>query len=296
MEANLYKQLYQLVLSTAHTPRRKREQYSDKLVVMIFFWAVIHDRPVCWACDPDSWPEDLDHPLISQSRLSRRLRTLGVIQLIERLFVRVSDQFGIPMVKQIDSKPLTVGAYSKDTDAKRGRLADGQFAKGYRLHAVNHGRIPRHFLLRPLNEHDSVAGPDLLRRLEGGGYALGDNAYDTNDCYTAASEANHQLIAPPRECNKGVRDQKHNCPQRLRGLDLIDSPLEKCGQFTSFGTELYNCRQRIESGFGGLTFVGLGALPAWVRRPRRIALWVAAKMIIFMCIQAQNKGVKMHHA
>jgi len=296
MEANLYRQLYQLVESTAHTPRRSREQYSDMWVVMIFFWAVIHDRPVSWACEPESWPEDLDHQLISQSRMSRRLRTLGVTQLIERLLTKVSDLFGVPLVKQIDSKPLTVGAYSKDVDAKRGRLADGQFGKGYRLHSVSHGRIPRHFLLLPLNEHDSVAGPMLLRRLEGGGYVLGDNAYDTNDCYQAAAAANHQLIAPPRECNKGVRDQKHNCFQRLRGLDLIDSPLEKCGQTTSFGRELYNCRQRIESGFGGLTFVGLGALPAWVRRPHRIALWVAAKIIVFLCIQAQNKGLKMDDA
>jgi hypothetical protein len=278
-------------MATPHTPRRAREQYSDKWVALIFFWAAIWHRPVCWACDPENWPRNLDRPLVSQSRMSRRLRTVGVIQLIERLIASVSDRFGIPLVKEIDSKPLIVGAYSKDSDSKRGRLADGQFAKGYRLHALMHGRNPRHFTLLPLNEHDSVAAPMLLPRLDGGGYVLGDNAYDTNPAYQAASQANHQLVAPPRECNKGVRDLKYNCPERLRGLDLIDSPLEKCGRATTFGQELYNYRQRIESGFGGLTFEGLGPLPPWVRRPHRVALWSAAKILVYLCRQAMNKGL-----
>jgi IS5 family transposase len=291
MEAKLYKRLYQLVQSTAHVDHRKREQYSDKLVVIIYFWAVIHDRPVSWACAPQSWPKDRDFQLISQSRMSRRLRTVGVLQLIERLILKVSDLFGIPLVKQIDSKPLIVGAYSKDVEAKRGRLADGQFGRGYRLHTVTHGRAPRHFVVLPLNEHDSVAAPILLPKLEGGGYVVADNAYDTNDCYKIASSANHQLVAPPRACNKGVRDVQYNCAERLRGLDIIDSPLEKVGQPSEFGRELYNCRQQIESGFGGLTLAGLGPLPAWVRGPRRVALWTAAKILVFLCRQAENKGL-----
>jgi hypothetical protein len=289
MEAKLYKRLYQLVQSTSHTPRRKREQYDDKWIVMIYFWSVIHDRPVCWACGADVWPKELDRTLVSQSQMSRRLRTVGIAQLIERLLTKVSDLFGIPLVKQIDSKPLTVGAYSKDKDARRGRLADGQFGKGYRLHGLTHGRIPRHFLILPLNVHDSVAGPMLLSKLEGGGYVLGDNAFDTNECYKAAAAANHQLVAPPRQCNKGVRDRVHNCPERLRGLDIIDSPMEKFDQPSPFGIALYNCRQRIESGFGGMTFCGLGPLPPWVRGPCCTARWAAAKIIVFNCRQAINK-------
>lgn len=291
MEAKLYRRLYQLVHSTPHTPRRKREQFSDWWVLMIHLWAVLHDRSQSWACDPANWPKDLDRPLISQSRLSRRLRTVGVLQLLERVLTRASDVFGIPLVKQIDSKPLTVGAYSKDADARRGRLADGQFAKGYRLHVISHGRAVRHFTLLPLNEHDSVAAPILLPRLEGGGYVLGDNAYDTNVCHGLAAAANHQLVSPPRECNKDVRDAKYNLPQRLRALDILHSPLTKCGVTPAFGQELYNCRQRIESAFGGLTSVGLGALPPWVRGPRRLALWAAGKILIFLCRLAANEGL-----
>jgi len=309
MEAKLYRALYKLVRSTPHTPRRPREQYADWWVVLIYLWSVLHDRRASWACDPESWRGiELDGPLISQSQLSRRLRTVGVLQLIERLLSAASDLLEQhraevpapqpapqavrpPLVKQIDSKPLTVGAYSKDRDARRGRLADGQFAKGYRLHAITHGRHVRHWTLLPLNQHDSVAAPLLLPRLEGGGYVAADNAYDTNECHALAAAANHQLVAPARECNRGVRDVKHNGAERLRALDMLDSPLQACGVTPAFGQELYNFRQRIESGFGGLTFAGLGALPPWVRGPRRVALWCAGKILLHLCASAMKKGL-----
>jgi len=297
MEAMLYRQLYQLMFSVAHPPRRPRELYCDRWIALMYFWSVLHDRPAEWASVEQNWPDDgkvlRGRPLASQSRLSRRLRTLGVSQLIERLISAVSERFGIPLVKLIDSKPLTVGAYSKDADAKRGRLAEGVFGRGYRLHVVSHGRAPRRFVLLPLNEHDTVGAAILLPRLEGGGgYAIGDNAYDTNECYRDAAATGHQLLAPPRECNKGVRDTRYNGPERLRGLDLIDSPMEAaCGQPSAFGAALYGFRQRIESAFGGLTLEGLGALPAWVRGARRVALWAAVKVLQYLWRLAQKEGL-----
>ena len=316
METKLYRALYKLVRSTPHTPRRPREQFADWWVVLIYLWSVLHDRRASWACDPESWRGvEPDGPLISQSQLSRRLRTVGVLQLIERLLAAASDLLERhraevnapqtaprpapqpvqpvqpPLLKQIDSKPLTVGAYSKDRDAKRGRLADGQFARGYRLHAITHGRHVRHWTLLPLNEHDSAAAPLLMPRLEGGGYVAADNAYDTNECHGLAAAANHQLVAPARECNRGVRDVKHNCAQRLRALDMLDSPLQACGVTPPFGQELYDCRQRIESAFGGLAFAGLGPLPPWVRGPRRTALWCAGKILLHLCAAALKKGL-----
>jgi len=291
MEAKLYAALYQLVFSTAH-PRRKREQFCDRWVMMIYLWSAVWGRPVSWACRTENWPASLDRPLASQSRMSRRLRTVGVSQLLERLLASVSERFGTPMIKQVDSKPLTVGAYSKDEDARRGRIADGQFGRGYRLHAVSHGRIFRHFLVESLNTNDAAVGPQLLPKLEGGGgYVLGDNAYDSNDCHVAAASTGHQLVAPPRRANKGKRDGKYNGPERLRGLDIIDGPLERCGVPSAFGEGLYNHRQQIESGFAGLTYCGLGALPPWVRTPRRVALWAAAKLLIYLTTQARKKGL-----
>jgi hypothetical protein len=257
----------------------------------MYLWSTIHHQPASWACDARNWPATLDRPLASQSCLSRRLRRVGVSQLLERLTLAISDRFGIPMVKLIDSKPLTVSPYTKDKDAKRGRVADGVFARGYRLHVVSHGRAPRRFLLLPLSDHDKVGAQVLLPTLEGFGYVSGDNAYDTNENHRLAAATNHQLVSPPRECNKGVRDADYNCPQRLRGLDLIDSPLEKCGQPSAFGAAVYGFRQRIESMFGGMTAEGLGPPPAWVRGPRRVALWAAAKVVQYLWRLAKKEGL-----
>jgi IS5 family transposase len=288
MEAKLYRTLYQQVHAIAHPPRAKGQLYSDHWIVMVYLWSVVHDRPRCWACDPEHWPKELDRPLPSASRLCRRLKTLSVQQLLERALDQAVDDFGVPLVKQLDSKPLVVGPYSKDTDAKRGRLARGLQGRGYRLHVLSHGRIPRHWTLLPLNAHDSLAAAQLLERLAGQGYVTADNAYDANACYELAAKAGHQLVAPPRACNRGVRDARHNCPQRLRGLDIIDPPLRHASA-GAFGAGLYKLRQRIESGFGALTFAGLGALPPWVRRPRRVALFAAAKLLLFAWQQRNKK-------
>lgn len=121
----------------------------------------------------------------------------------------------------------------------------------------------------------------------------GDNAYDTNDCHAAAAEANHQLVAPPRKCNRGVRDLKYNRPERLRALDLLDTPLRACGLQGEFGHALYDCRQRVESCFGGLSMSGLDHLPTWVRGPRRVALWAGGKILISLVDMAQKQGLKI---
>lgn len=291
-EAQLYRALYKLVWSLAH-PRQAGVQFNDRIIVMVYLWSVLRDKPVCWACARSSWPGEPPFELPSDSTMSARLRTVGVQQLLERALAAGSDLFGPPpLVKQVDSKPMYVGPYSKDRDAKRGRVAAGQMARGYRLHTLNHGRTVRWFTLAPMNEHDSTTAPLVLRRLEGGGgYAAADNAYDTNPLHGEAAAVGHQLVAPPRACNKGVRDLKHNRPERIRALDLLDSPLEKCGLDGAFGRELYNCRQRVESGYGGLTLLGLHYLPAWVRGPRRVALWAAGKILIFLCREAKMKGL-----
>lgn len=295
MEAKLYRRLYRQVHSVAHPPRRPRERYTDRWIVMVHLWSVEHAKPACWACDEDNWPAKLlaGTPLPSPSRLSRRLRTVGVQQLLERMLDAAASKFDVPLVKTIDSKPLTVGAYSKDHDARRGRVANGIFAKGYRLHAVTHGRMVQAWTLLPMNAHDSVPAPHLLASLAGGGgYVVADNAYDTNPCHLSAASSGHQLVAPAQESKKHVRDAKHNCAERLRALDLLDSPLHNATRGRiggEFGRALYNFRQRIESGFGGLTFAGLGHLPPHVRGPRRVALWTAGKILIYLCKSAPKK-------
>jgi hypothetical protein len=297
MEAKVYRAMCRWLASVPHAPRREREQFADRIIIMVYLWSVINARPVSWACDEQNWPAPLlDHPLPSDSTMSTRLRTVGVLQLLERLLAAITDALPTPLVKTIDSKPLTVGAYSKDRDAKRGRLAARQFARGYRLHALCHGRAVRSWTIASMNENDSTFGPVLLSRLEGGGgYAVGDNAYDTNDCHGGATPTGHQLVAPARFVNRHVRDAKHNRPERLRALDLLASPLERCGQPNAFGVALYNARESAESCFGELSIRGLNYLPAWVRGPRRVALWTATHLALQASRCVDRYALKCDH-
>lgn len=290
MEAQLYRTLYRLVMSMAH-PRPARVQFNDKIIVLVYLWSVLHDRPVFWACDEDNWGKEASFQLPSDSVMSVRLRTLSVAQLMERLLAALSERFPVTLVKRVDSKPLLVGAYSKDKDAKRGRIAAGQFARGYRLNAVTHDRAVQNWELAPMNDHDAAAASKLLKGLRGGGYVVADNAYDANELYEGAAANNHQLLAPARRVNKGVRDTKHNCAQRLRSLDMLDSPLEHCGLEPQFGCALYSRRQAIESCFGELSLMGLHYLPAWVRGPRRVAAWTAGKILLYLCRLARKQRV-----
>ena len=97
MEAKVFRAMTAWLMSLAHSPRRARERFGDRLIIMIYLWSVINDRPVCWACQQDNWPKDLlDREPPSPSVMSRRLRTVGVMQLFERLLAALSDATGAP--------------------------------------------------------------------------------------------------------------------------------------------------------------------------------------------------------
>src|SRR4051812_2629869 len=105
MEAKVYRAICRWLLSVADAPRRKREQFGDRWIIMVYLWSVINDRCVAWACDEQNWPASLlDCPLPSGSTMSRRLRTVGVLQLLERLLMTLTDALPMPLVKTIDSK------------------------------------------------------------------------------------------------------------------------------------------------------------------------------------------------
>ena len=50
-------------------------KFSTADIVVVYFWSVVHDRPMSWAIQPQHWPDDLRPACLpSQSTLSRRLR------------------------------------------------------------------------------------------------------------------------------------------------------------------------------------------------------------------------------
>jgi hypothetical protein len=248
--------------------------YGDDVICAVCWWAVVHDRPISWACDNDHWPPDFRLPLPSQPTMSRRLRSAAIEQLLADVEQALLAWFAVvePRVLAVDGKALPVGGPSKDADAAWGR-ASGGLAKGYKLHAVwGDAPLPVAWALSSLNMSERRMAAKLISDLPGQGFLLGDKQYDANYLYEEAATAGYQLLAPQQRPGKALGHRRHS-PHRLRGLELLK---------TEPGKELYRQRHRIEFRFAQLTnFVGgLSPLPFWVRRFNRVKLWVHSKLLI----------------
>lgn len=274
MERELWLVLYKLARACDPTPYWELVRFFDYHIVGVYLWAVLHDRPVRWACDPTNWPKHLwQGKLPSQSTMSRRLRTTEVQRLLSTMERRLATLAQGGLVWIVDGKPLVVGSHSKDHDVRRGRVGRG-YAKGYKLHAIyGRGPLPVAWELVPLNESEPEVAKRLIPLLEGGGgYLLGDKAYDSNPLHDVANAHGYQLVAERKRPGTGLGHRRHS-PGRLRSIELLRK---------EFGQDLYRRRDDIERQFGWLTNhgAGLAPLPAWVRCPHRVRLWLQAKLII----------------
>src|SRR5437763_703055 len=98
MEAKVYRFLLAVVMSLVPV-RRARQRFDDRWIIMVYLWSVINDRPVSWACEQRNWPKaQLDRELPSNATMSRRLRTLGVLQLLECFLMKLTDALPVPLV------------------------------------------------------------------------------------------------------------------------------------------------------------------------------------------------------
>lgn len=291
MEGELFRALYDIVQEEAKlVSRPKGVSFSDAVIVLVFFWAVLHDRPICWACQPHNWPREwVWLSLPSAATMSRRLKTFSCCQLIAGLYHRLlaKDQ-SLCCCRRIDSKPLVVGGFSKDRDARRG-YATGGLARGYKMSAAwGKSPLPDALILAPLNLSDqqcAIKLIDLLARQEAAGYLLADAIHDTNPAHQHAADNGFQLLAPRKQPGTGLGHRQH-CPARLRSIELLEGP-------DRFGRQLYALREQIERRFGRLCSFGGGLqpLPSWVRHPRRVTRWVIAKLIINALLAPHGHGL-----
>jgi hypothetical protein len=278
MERELWKQLYALAIELDKAWGNKL--YRDSVIVGVLLWAVIHDRPVSWACNACNWSGELDFCIPSQSTVSRRSRSSSVKNMFVAMELLLSLEYQGAWVKVVDGKPLPVSGFSKDPDAKWGHGAGGA-AKGYKLHAIwGYGPLPLAWCVEPMNANESKRAQALIPKLRSGGYLLGDKEYDTNPLHAVAAQYGHQLVAPQQRESKELGHHPHH-PGRLRALHLLK---------TTFGEALFKERDHIERKFGELTNFGAGLapLPNWVRRLNRVWLWVYAKLLINV-IRHRNK-------
>jgi hypothetical protein len=243
--------------------------------VEVYFWCVIHDRPMCWGVQKANWPDELcPRWLPPQSTLSRRMRRPESQQLmteIEQTWLVITAAHSL-WISMIDGKPLAVSGVTKDADAGYGRGAGGM-QKGYKVHFIwSSGPLPLAWTLAPMNTSEKTMARMLIPSLPGTGYLLGDPEFDSNALFDLAHENDYQLLTPKRQKHRGLGHRRQS-PYRLRSIELMRH---------MFGKQLYRFRRQIEREFGNLTSFGGGltCLPPWVRRFTRVRNWVHAKLLV----------------
>lgn len=251
--------------------------YTDPQILAVYLWSVLHDRPVCWACDRRSWPmQAWRRSLPDQSTMSRRLAQARMQTCLTMLLDRVSPIEREALVLRIDGKPLPVAKHSQDRRAAFGR-GSGGFQKGYKLHAIYaRSNRPIAYRVTPLNVDERVVAREMLQEHQlGEGYLLADANYETNPLYDQAASIGRVLVTPRRFRNaKGFCRTCVHSVHRLAMIQRMKDP-------SPFIRRLLHTRRAIETRYANLSNFGGGLthLPPWVRG-RRVELHVTAKILI----------------
>jgi hypothetical protein len=277
MEHQLWTAIVAVVAALDKPPARRRLTYTDAEVVGVFYWAVVHDRPVAWAVRRENWPLHLRRRRRpSNAAMSRRLRTPSVRALLAALERRVTAPAEPGVFWAIDGKSLPIGGCSKDRQAGYGRSAGGK-AKGYKLHAIAGLRGIAEWRLAPMNKDERVMAARMLKSPHVQGYVVADSNYDSNPLHAICDALGDRRLVAPRRYGPGFGLGRHkHAPGRLRSVAITEAP------FPAFARRLLADRAAIERRFGQLTNWGGGltALPAWVRTYPRVHRWVQAKLAL----------------
>jgi hypothetical protein len=284
-------QLWRLILAILATvdKRRKRakQDFSDEDIVKVFYWSVIHDRPISWACQRRNWPLYLRRQqLPSNTTMSRRLRSASVVALLDALERRVTAPTHPHLYWMIDGKPLAISGCSKDRQAGYGRAARSK-AKGYKIHAITavDGSVAN-WRIAPMNKDERVMAERLLKTTNLAGYIAADANYDSNKLHKVCDARGNRQFVSPRRYGAGRKvGHRAQSPGRLRSIALLENPQP------DFGRQLLKDRSAIERHFGNATNWGGGLthLPPWARTYRRVRRWAQAKLALTALRRTRNK-------
>jgi len=278
MEGQLWKAILAVLARVDKRRKRTDEDYSDEEIVKVFYWAVIHDRPISWACQRQNWPlHARRRSLPSDTTMSRRQRTASVIALLDAVEKSVTRPAGPGLFWMIDGKPLVIGGCSKDRQAGYGKAA-GAMAKGYKLHAIvgSDGSLSA-WRVAPMNKDERVIGQRLLKTADIQGYVVGDANYDSNYLHEICDARGNRQMLTPRRYGPGHKvGHRAQSEGRLRSIALLENPQPW------FGQQLMRDRAAIERSFSQMVSWGGGLthLPPWVRTHRRVRRWVQAKLTL----------------
>jgi hypothetical protein len=274
-------QLWLKIVALFDTPCKRRRsmhfRFSDSDILKVWFWSVIHDRPISWAVQRENWPVHLRrHSLPSNTTMSRRLRSRSVTRMLDKLQQLVVAPQDDSLYWMVDGKPLTIGGCSKDRQAGYGRAA-GCMAKGYKLHAIvaKNGQIAD-WRIAPMNKDERVMAERMLKTTNVRGYVVADSNYDSNKLHAVCDKRGSlQLVCRRRYGEHRKMGHRKQSAGRLRSKEILEAPNN------AFGKDLLAQRDSIERTFASLTNWGGGLthLPPWVRTHRRVKRWVQAKLI-----------------
>jgi hypothetical protein len=265
-----------------------RQRFSHCLITRLYFWAVLHGRPVSSAINPLHYNR-LFRPrkLPSISQLNRRVARPCFQRLLQAVHERLcrsrdDDTPAAPAAAlYVDGKPLPVSVVSGDRDARWGHCG-----KGYKLHAVVTDRlkIPM-FCVLPMNRHEMPVARVMLDQMpiEPGTLVMADGNYDAHDLHKQVHAQGGWLITRPRKGGARKRHGRGHAvtrrqmgPARRALIDLWETQ-------PAMMKRIYRERTRIERVFGHLTCTPglLGPLPSFVRGLTRVRRWVGAKICLY---------------
>lgn len=278
MEYQLWLSILSVLATLDKTRKPSHCDFSDEDIVKVYYWSVLHDRPVAWACQARNWPlHQRRRPLPSEPTMSRRLRHPSVRALLSALEQRVVAPQHPGLFWIIDGKPLTISGCSRDRQAGYGRAANCK-AKGYKIHAiVNPEGAIAAWRLAPMNKDERVMGERLLRGAPIQGYVVADSNYDSNKLHEVCDRRGSlQLVTRRRYGPERGTGHRKQTPGRLRSMELTENPSPK------FANQMLHDRDAIERVFAHATNWGGGltSLPPWVRTHRRVHRWVQAKLVL----------------
>src|ERR1700682_403711 len=196
--------------------RHPRDQHSTTLIVRVYHWACLHDRPVSWACRPANWhPSVRPAVLPDQSTMSRRARRADFGQFLQRVGERMNGKAEPAMVKVVDGKALELPNHTTDGDATWSRGVS-RTSVGYKIHAISSGNpMPDAFAITTLNVCEKRMAARLIKRVgDDFGYLLGDGHYDASWLFDECHEHHHQLVWPRATPGPGEGHHYLSPPQR----------------------------------------------------------------------------------
>src|SRR5579884_3332108 len=194
MELERWAELSEAICAVAAGCKRHlKDRYSTGLIVRVYLWAALHERPICWATLAGNWTGSTCPAVLpDQSTMSRRTRREDFMAFLKRLGQRLNGRTKPALMKLMDGKALELPNHSSDRDATWGRGVS-RLSLGYKLHAICSGHpMPDAFVITSLNVCEKKMAARMLPRLGGGGYAAADAHFDASWLYDLAHHHGHQ--------------------------------------------------------------------------------------------------------